>query len=560
MENMRILKTTIVLGIGFLLMFSFQPMAGNDSAENATVLFDLGNGEYYWAELEIGENRTAVSLTERAADMLGLDIEVEWSEWGALVAGIGDVECPVTGYWQFLDWDDENKTWLMSMVGTSYYMLEDGDVIAYYCDPNFLDSFSPLPVPTPDRRYPSTMFRNTLENVGTVSGSAPSSAGLKWDYDTGEIEIDSSAAVGWGKVFITGFRGFYVLDQETGTLLWENTSITGQSSPTLYDGTVLMGGADGKLYCLDADTGEVLWSTLLEPRTHRQSITSSPKVWNNTVFIGTLNEAGGNASVYALYLENGSVKWEYERVSVYHSSPAISDGVLFIGMAGLAVDHGATFDPFHGLVALDALDGSRLWELETHGPVLSSPTVHEGNVYFTSKDGYLYSMKTSDGVNWAVPIQESTSSPAISDDKLYVGTGVNWNEGGKLLAYDLDGNFLWDYDVPGPVQSSPTVADGKVYFATNELSGKIYCLNASNGDLIWSYQPSPANYILSSPVIADGQLFIGSDNGHIYSFANQEVGATTQLGGITIGLEVVVAIVIAVAVVILLAVLWRRKK
>ncbi|MFQ5885429.1 MAG: hypothetical protein ACE5IO_10070, partial [Thermoplasmata archaeon] len=152
MENMEILKTTIVLGIGFLLMFSFQPVAGNDSAENATVLFDLGNGEYYWAELEIGETRTAVNLTERAADMLGLDIE----------AGIGDVECPVTGYWQFLDWDNENKTWLMSMVGTSYYQLEDSDVIAYYCDPNFLDSFSPLPVPTPDHRYPSTMFRNTL--------------------------------------------------------------------------------------------------------------------------------------------------------------------------------------------------------------------------------------------------------------------------------------------------------------------------------------------------------------------------------------------------------------
>ena len=108
MENMRILKTTIVLGIGFLLMFSFQPMAGNDSAEKATVLFDLGNGEYYWAELEIGENRTAVNLTERAADMLGLEIGVEWSEWGAWVASIGDVGCPVTGYWQFLDWEDED--------------------------------------------------------------------------------------------------------------------------------------------------------------------------------------------------------------------------------------------------------------------------------------------------------------------------------------------------------------------------------------------------------------------------------------------------------------------
>ncbi|UCD93123.1 MAG: PQQ-binding-like beta-propeller repeat protein [Methanobacteriota archaeon] len=559
MEDKNALKVAFALGIGFLFMLSLQPVVGDDQTDQATVLFDLGNGEFYWATLEIGENRTAVNLSERAAENLNLEIAVEWSMYGAWVASIGDVECPVTGYWQFLDWDDGNKTWAMSMIGTSYYMLEDGDVIAYYCDPDFLDSFSPFPVPTPDHKYPSFMFRGTLENVGTSSGSAPSSAGLKWDYDTGEIEIDSSAAVGYGKVFIVGFRGLYVLDQETGALVWENTGITGQSSPALYDGMVLLGGADGKLYCLDADTGEVLWSTLLEPRTHRQSITSSPKVWNNTVFIGTFNEAGGNASVYALHLENGSVKWEYERVSVYHSSPAISDGVLFIGMAGLAVDYGATFDPFHGLVALDALGGEKLWEFGTYGPVLSSPAIYDDNVYFTSKDGYLYSMKTSDGFNWAVPIQDSTSSPAISDGKLYVGTGINWNEGGKLLAYDLDGNLLWDYDTPGPVQSSPSIADGKVYFATNEMAGKIFCLDASTGDLVWSYQPSPASYILSSPVIADGQLFIGSDNGHIYAFEDKE-GGPTQTGEFTVGLEVVAVIIIVIVAVALLAVLWRRRK
>lgn len=559
MERRSTPKKIAVFGLLFLTLLSLQPVVGETAEETGTVLFDLGNGGYYWATLEIGENRTAVNLTERAAGTLDLDIEVVWSEWGAFIESIGDVECPLTGYWQFLAWDNENKTWVMSSVGSSYLLLEDGDIVAYYCDPDYSDSFTPFPVPTPDHKYPNIMFRSTLENEGFAPGSAPSIGSLEWDYDTGEIEIDSSPAVGYGKVFAAGFRGFYVINQQTGDLLWENTDITGQSSPALYDGMVLLGAADGNAYCLDEETGEVLWSEMLQPRIVRQSITSSPKVWNNLVFIGTFNESGGNASVYALHLENGSVAWRYETVSVYHSSPAISDGVLYLGLAGLAVKNGSTFDTLHGLVSLNAMDGSFLWFFETDGSVLSSPVVHDERVYFTSKDGYLYSAKTNGELDWKVQIQESTSSPAIFDGKLYVGTGVDWDDVGKLLVYELDGTFLWDYDVSGPVQASPTVAGGMVYFATNELEGKIFCLNATNGDLIWSYQPSPESYILSSPVIADGQLFIGSDNGHIYSFSDEERG-TQQAGGLALDLVIVLVVIITVCVVIVLVVLWRKKE
>jgi outer membrane protein assembly factor BamB len=392
---------------------------------------------------------------------------------------------------------------------------------------DYEDWSSPLPVPTPENEHPSMMFRSTLTNQGASTSKAPERGKVKWDFDSGKLEIDSSPAIGLGRVFITGTNGFHALDQETGEVIWSKLNIKGMSSPALYDGKVLVGAADGRVYCLDGDNGNVIWKTMVQP------ITSSPKVWNHQVFIGTFNEMGDNASVVSLDLETGSIVWEYETASIYASSPAIMDGILYIGVAGTAVDYGMSFDAPHGLLALSATNGSFLWMFDTEERTMSSPVVHDGSVFFTSWDGFLYSVKTDGTLKWKRHIGESTSSPAVSDDVLYVGTGL-LGQSGKLLAYDINGTLLWEHDVEGPIQSSPAVADGKVYFSTNELEGQVYCLDATDGSSIWTYEPSPTNYILSSPVVADGDLFIASDNGHVYAFSDHVGSESDRLDALMV--------------------------
>ncbi len=78
MNTKRLIGTLVTLGIAAMLALSLQPMPGVASTDEASLLIDMGNGEYYWAELEIGENRTAFSFTERAVEELGLEMEVEW--------------------------------------------------------------------------------------------------------------------------------------------------------------------------------------------------------------------------------------------------------------------------------------------------------------------------------------------------------------------------------------------------------------------------------------------------------------------------------------------------
>jgi hypothetical protein len=66
------------------------------------------------------------------------------------------------------------------------------------------------------------------------------------------------------------------------------------------------------------------------------------------------------------------------------------------------------------------------------------------------------------------------------------------------------------------VESSPAVADGKVY-----------CLDASTGAQIWKY--ATGSYVYSSPAAADGAVYVGSADARVYAFAARD-GSTDSAG------------------------------
>jgi hypothetical protein len=66
------------------------------------------------------------------------------------------------------------------------------------------------------------------------------------------------------------------------------------------------------------------------------------------------------------------------------------------------------------------------------------------------------------------------------------------------------------------VDSSPAVADGKVYIGS--LDNKVYCLDASTGTHIWSY--TTGSYVWSSPAVVDGKVYVGSVDAKVYAFAD----------------------------------------
>jgi len=116
---------------------------------------------------------------------------------------------------------------------------------------------------------------------------------------------------------------------------------------------------------------------------------------------------------------------------------------------------------------------------------------------------------------------EVDSSPAVADGKVYVGS-YDYN----VYAFNATtGDVIWNYTTGDNVWSSPAVADGKVYVGSllgPDVISKVYCLNASTGTHIWNY--TTGDHVYSSCAVADGKVYVGSHDSNVYCL-NASTGA-----------------------------------
>lgn len=92
-------------------------------------------------------------------------------------------------------------------------------------------------------------------------------------------------------------------------------------------------------------------------------------------------------------------KWAYQAdYSLGNSSPAVADGVVYIGSRN------------GKLYAIDAASGSQKWVYQTNGPITSSPAVADGVVYIGSWDFSLYAIDATSGTKkWSYQVYDKDS-------------------------------------------------------------------------------------------------------------------------------------------------------
>lgn len=71
---------------------------------------------------------------------------------------------------------------------------------------------------------------------------------------------------------------------------------------------------------------------------------------------------------------------------------------------------------------------------------------------------------------------------------------------------------VWTFKSGGPIWSSPVVADGTVYFGSND--GNVYALNAKSGKTLWQYKTE--GRVMGRPTIEGQHLYALSDDGNLY--------------------------------------------
>ena len=72
---------------------------------------------------------------------------------------------------------------------------------------------------------------------------------------------------------------------------------------------------------------------------------------------------------------------------------------------------------------------------------------------------------------------------------------------------------MWSFNSPGGIHSTPLVADGLVFFGSDQ--GILFALNAATGKSQWSF--ATGREILSAPALDNGTLFFGSMDGILYA-------------------------------------------
>jgi outer membrane protein assembly factor BamB len=232
---------------------------------------------------------------------------------------------------------------------------------------------------------------------------------------------------------------------------------------------------------------------------------TSPAVVDGVVYIGSWDR-----NMYALNASTGALIWKFQtgddqkihnQIGIT-SSAAVADGVVLFGCRD---GH---------FYAVDAKTGEKKWaEDNKMGWVIASPAVKDGVVYFPTSDGTQFKAITiaTGALVWrTVNKAVSFSSPAIAGDVVYFGAHDGWLRGLDLRTgtvryeFQTDGNKAnaAKYVLPDGKLNSPVI-----YSSLPGLEGTFAGIDRMHS----------LGSILSSPVIANGIAYFGSTDGTLYA-------------------------------------------
>ena len=230
----------------------------------------------------------------------------------------------------------------------------------------------------------------------------------------------------------------------------------------------------------------------------------------------------------------GKVVWKFSKdgIKSYYSSPAVVGNRVYATSArpGLYGTAGA-------IVCLDAQTGRLVWEFKDEGyrATFSSPSVSGkflavGEGLHTTSDARVYcldveeSARRGKGVKvWSHRTRSHVeSSPCIADGKVFIGAGDDGmycfalegdGAGGSRLLWHLEGEKYPD------CETSPVYHEGKLYFGLGIGGQAAVCVDANTGSEEWRIEtPAP---VFSSPTIARGKMFFGMGHGDFVNTAEK---------------------------------------
>jgi len=239
------------------------------------------------------------------------------------------------------------------------------------------------------------------------------------------------------------------------------------------------------------------------------NVQSSPAVANGVVFVGS-----NDYNITAWNATTGIMLWNFTTADDVGSSPAVANGIVYVASANWG---GITNDV--NFYALDAITGQQVWNYSIYSEP-SSPAVVDGVVYVTDLGGNVYALNAASGGKiWSgyTGLMAMGASPAVANGTVYfTGGSFNPNSVTIFALNATDGTTRWQQTYDGWTQSTPAIENDRL-FVTRGYN--LTAINAMDGTIIWSNvtDTDPTATIQSSPAVAGGMVYVGSNDGNLYA-------------------------------------------
>jgi outer membrane protein assembly factor BamB len=335
-------------------------------------------------------------------------------------------------------------------------------------------------------------------------------------------------AVYEGAAFVGNADGvFNAIMISDGKKLWSFAAgrpIFGEALAT--DNAVFFVCDNGYLFRLDRATGKEVWRYDLGGARARR-VLPNPFIFDYdyrsprpTLANGVLFAGSADGSFHAVRADTGKRLWRI-------------GGTKTIRATAIVLRSRVIFSTSGGLVrAVDRNTGKSVWQFDAKSPV-TAPGIVAGRVIVGTRDSMLYALDPANGHSlwsqyWWGSWVESTA--VDWQGRAYIGSG----DLTRVSCIDPEsGQNLWRTEVGGWVLQYPLVTDKTVYVGVSGArraasfwppqASALTALDRSTGQVIWQWSmPELAGAFLhgfvAAPVSAGSRLIVGGVDGTLYAF------------------------------------------
>lgn len=313
--------------------------------------------------------------------------------------------------------------------------------------------------------------------------------------------------------------------------LWEMKLGNGYSAPSIVEDRLIVFHRvkdEEVVERLSAETGERVWRFSYPTEyVDRYGYNNGPRC-TPILDAGRVYTFGAEGKLHCLDLETGTKHWMRDLNGDYQveqgffgvgATPLLENDRLVINVGGKTTNA--------GIVAVDAKSGKTLWTATDQGASYATPraaTIHGLRHVFVFTEAGLVSVDPINGnVRWSIPFRSklyesvNATSPVLAGDLVFVS--ATYGTGCLCLEIDKEGNFkeLWrDRKTLDSHFSNILELDGHLYgFAGRHESGAMFrCVHLRTGEMKWEWETVLGR---GSSVRVGDRLLLWGERGHLVS-------------------------------------------